>query len=127
MSKTVTPDDRDRALEIYQYADAVSHNRHNIFVVAQSILIGAFGVVSASAHSPGIKSVLVITGLIFVVAWWYISWRLGRKITRLEDKYLVCEGGDPVWMHFQGSTGRKKSRWTYGGPLVLTWVLPSLS
>jgi hypothetical protein len=64
-------DDRERAWAYYQHADNLQHQRHSIFIVAQSIFFAAY------AQDPaGVGPIVAAVGIVYAVIWWYLSQRL---------------------------------------------------
>ncbi len=63
---------RDDAWNYYQYADNLLHQRHSIFIVAQSIFFAAF----TQTDNVNIQSVVAVLGVLLAVLWYAISERL---------------------------------------------------
>lgn len=76
-------DDLQRAWDYYQHADNLQHQRHNIFIVAQSILFATF-VQECSKVGP----VVAFVGITYALLWWWLSERLSDGMYGLAERYL---------------------------------------
>ena len=113
---------RERAWAYYQHADNLQHQRHNIFIVAQSIFFAAY-----AQDASGVGPIVAVLGIIYGVLWWYLSQRLSDGMTALSKLYLEPSqggGGDEVYGIYLAGI---KSNKYFSGRTILNVVVPWLA
>ena len=103
---------RDDAWNYYQYADNLLHQRHAIFLVAQSIFFAAF----TSANNDNIQWVVAVLGVLISVLWIAISERLQAGLA-----YFRRHINEPL---FEGYFGALDAHSRFTARLILHWILP---
>lgn len=93
-------ENRDLAWSYYQHADNLQHQRHNIFVVTQSIFFAAF------AQAPDyVAYVLIIVGIFYAILWSRASERMSDGMAAISRKYI--EPGNEVYTDYLLGLDRK--------------------
>jgi hypothetical protein len=111
--KPPTQDQIDKAWLYYQQADNLQHQRHAVFIVAQSIFFAAF------TQAPTLlRYTVAAVGALLCVLWWYITERVSDGMTELNNNYLAKDDVYPTYLI--GLERRK----TTSGRFILNKALP---
>ena len=112
--------DQARAWDLYKHMDILQHQRHSIFIVAQSIFFAAFA--AAHKNSPAVGLVVVVVGVLYALLWFFLAYRLGKGMESICKQYI--QPNSPIWATFESGLKR-------GGPLsghlVLNVLFPWLT
>jgi hypothetical protein len=111
-----TSDQISKAWMYYQHADSLQHQRHNIFILAQTILTAAY-VGFAQAPTPT-KVLLATIGAAYALMWFMLTERVSKGMDALSDKYLE-EDEDKIYKHYLDSLG-----WMPSGRTILNRIMP---
>ncbi|MDO8496821.1 MAG: hypothetical protein Q7S43_05220 [bacterium] len=109
----LTPE-RDRAWALQKNADYMQHQRHTIFLLAQTFL---FLGIASQPNPPQIRYVLAAFGSVLAVLWCIVANRLEKYM----DKMRKVMEGDPVFDEYDKAVGRRDP---LGGRLVFNFYLP---
>lgn len=108
------PEDIKTAWVYYQHADSLQHQRHNIFILAQTILTAAYvGFAQAPTQT---KVLLASIGAAYALMWFMLAERVSKGMTALSCKYLEK---DMVYKHYLDSLG-----WMPSGRTILNRIMP---
>lgn len=108
------PEDIKTAWVYYQHADSLQHQRHNIFILAQTILTAAY---IGFAQAPLLTKVLLASiGAAYALMWFLLAERVSKGMTALSFKYLEK---DEVYKHYLDSLGSMLS-----GRTILNRIMP---
>ena len=110
-----TPNDEaQRAWVYYQHADNLQHQRHNIFILAQTILVAAY---TAFAQAPWYTKVLIASiGALYALLWWRLAERVSKGMDNLSDK---LKNADPIYNDYLDSLGPG-----FSGRTILNQIIP---
>ena len=107
-------DDAQRAWLYYQHADNLQHQRHNIFILAQTILAAAY---AGFAQAPWYTKVLIASiGAFYALMWWLLTERVSKGMNCLSNK---LKEADPIYQSYLDSLGRGIS-----GRTILNKIIP---
>ena len=109
-----TTPERDRAWELQKNADNIQHQRHTIFLLAQTFL---FLGIASQPDPPQFRYVLVVFGSVLAILWCVVANRLEVRMDRMR-KTLE---GDPVFDDYDKAVGRNDP---FSGRLVFNFYLP---
>ncbi|MCK4736058.1 MAG: hypothetical protein KAT65_26620 [Methanophagales archaeon] len=82
--------DLDRAWGYYEHADDLLHNRINLFLVAQSMLIISFAtlICNQTTFINIILILIILIGAIYSLIWYYVCLKLVRRLNFLNECIL---------------------------------------
>ena len=107
---------RDDAWNYYQYADNLLHQRHSIFLIAQSIFFAAF----TSADKENVQWVVAILGVLIASLWFVISERLQAGLTYFRKHISHSESIFEGYFNALDKHSRLTAR------IILHMILPAL-
>lgn len=105
------------AWRYHQNADSIQHQRHIIFILAQTIFFGGF---AGSAREPNVQWLVVALGSVSAILWCGVANTLERRL----DAMRTVLKADPVWRRYKGAVSGSH---LLGGRAVFNWWLPILT
>ncbi len=122
MPENLGNDQINRLWDYKLHLENIYYNRHNFFLVFESILLGVVGVLfSRSNPERLVLKVIAILGLSITIVWGYAQ---TRQVQIIDDLETFLEGivpeYRPVWKR------RNRSIWPSRTLWILTYVVPIL-
>jgi hypothetical protein len=112
-----TKDSRvNSAWRYHQNADTIQHQRHIIFILAQTIFFTGFAV----SKNQLIQGLVLGLGLAFAFLWWRVACLLEKRL----DAMRAILREDPIWQIYIDAVKQKA---LFGGRCVFNWWLPGLT
>jgi hypothetical protein len=122
MSENLGNDQINRLWDYKLHLENIYYNRHNFFLVFESVMLGVVGVLfSRSNPERLVLKVIAILGLSLTIVWGYAQ---ARQVQIIDDLETFLEGVvpeyRPAWRRWNRLKWPSRTMW------ILTYIVPIL-
>lgn len=119
--RAVSQDEITYAWQYYEHADDLLHNRINLFLVAQSMLIISFATLIGYVKSYNqtcnqityiniVLILIILIGAIYSLIWYYVCLKLERRLNFLNERILKEED---IYKKYLEWAGNRENVWCF--------------